>query len=40
LILNNAVDPNAAGQPNGTTAKMSVDWIRYSTYAGYGSVNP
>ncbi|NBU85442.1 MAG: glycoside hydrolase family 16 protein [Actinobacteria bacterium] len=40
LILNNAVDPNASGQPNGTTAKMSVDWIRYSSYAGYGTVNP
>lgn len=40
LILNNAVDPNASGQPNGTTAQMSVDWIRYSTYSGYGTLNP
>lgn len=40
LILNNAVDPNAKGEPNGTTSKMSVDWIRYSTYSGYGSLNP
>lgn len=40
IILNNAVHSNAAGDPNGTTAKMYVDWIRYSTYQGYGKLNP
>jgi len=40
LILNNAVQSNAGGVPNGTTSKMSVDWIRYSKYAGYGTLNP
>jgi beta-glucanase (GH16 family) len=40
LILNNAVQPNAGDEPNGTTSKMSVDWIRYSTYSGYGALNP
>jgi len=40
LIMNNAVAPNASGQANGTTAKMAVDWIRYSTYLGYGTLNP
>ena len=40
LILNNAVQPNAGNEPNGTKSKMSVDWIRYSTYSGYGTLNP
>ena len=39
LILNNAVEPNAGDEPNGTNSYMNVDWIRYSTYEGYGTVS-
>ena len=40
IILNNAIHANASGEPNGTSAKMYVDWIRYSAYQGYGALNP
>ena len=41
LIVNNAVSPGASNMlPNGTSSKLLVDWIHYSTYDGYGVVNP
>jgi len=39
LIMNNAVEPNAGNEANRTTSHMKVDWIRYSTYEGYGTVS-
>ena len=40
LILNNAVPPGTSGYSDGTTSTTVVDWIRYSTYDGYGTLNP
>ena len=44
LILDNAIPGSAAGLPNGTTAAMKVDWIRYYTYTSdgitYGAKSP
>ena len=40
LILDDAIPSNVAALPNGTTASMKVDWIRYYTYQGYGTKTP
>ena len=40
LILNNAVPPGTTGFADGTSSTTVVDWIRYSTYDGYGTLNP
>jgi len=40
LLLDNAITPDSANLPDGTSSKMLIDWIHYSTYEGYGSINP
>ena len=40
LILNNAVSPYAWGCTTGTSSTTLIDWIRYSKFEGYGTLNP
>lgn len=38
ILLNNAINSSAGNAPDGTNSQMLVDWIRYSSYQGYGRV--
>jgi len=38
LILDDAIPSDMGSLPDGTTASMKVDWIKYYTYQGYGTL--
>ncbi len=39
IILQDAI-PGGTSAPNGSSGTMSVDWIKYYSYQGYGAVTP